>query len=641
MSLIRQVWLLIVAIIVLAFVAATLMSVMGARSYLETQLTLKNGDNAQNLAMYLGQQGGDATLLELAVASQFDTGAYRSMRLIGVDGRQLVVREAAPVNERAPAWFMRLVPLAPKVGVAQVSSGWSALGHIEVDSHVGYAYDELWDVSWHTALGFVFIGAGAMIVGWLGARRIKRKLEEVVAQAQALHERRYQEVALPRTPELRSVAEAMNSLVMRVRSQSEQHASEVEHLRRGAHDDRLTGVSKRSHFFIRLDLALRGDDATDAGLLMMVRLLELSDLNRLAGHMQADAMLKTVARTLMEFADRLGAAYPDARPAPALGRLNGSDFALLAPTQVEPSTVATVVEQLRRALMPLPPAAVVVSVVGWQRGISANELLSAADAVLARAEARGPFSYEIQLPAQQPLVNGGEELWRYHLVDAVATGRGRLFEFALRDRTGQLIHLECPLRLQLTPSGPWAPAAQWLPLAMRTGLTARMDEMALKLALDACSVDQLPRGINLSAQSLRESGLVPRMRERLERAGTRTAGLISMEMDASSAAGQVAGLAELCVQLKPLGVRIGLEHAGERVAPVGILLESGLDYVKLEAAVVRGAALSDERAGVVRSMVSMLHGLGLQVFAEGIDQPEDVDALWACGMDGVTGPAIR
>jgi EAL domain-containing protein (putative c-di-GMP-specific phosphodiesterase class I) len=97
----------------------------------------------------------------------------------------------------------------------------------------------------------------------------------------------------------------------------------------------------------------------------------------------------------------------------------------------------------------------------------------------------------------------------------------------------------------------------------------------------------------------------------------------------------------LCLQLKPLGVRVGLEHAGERVAPVGILLESGLDYVKLEAGVVRGAAFSDARASVVRGMVSMLHGLGLLVYAEGIDQPEDVEVLWNCGLDGITGPAIR
>jgi EAL domain-containing protein (putative c-di-GMP-specific phosphodiesterase class I)/GGDEF domain-containing protein len=641
MSLIRQVWLLIVAIIILAFAAATLMSVLGARTYLETQLTLKNSDNAQNLAMSLGQQGGDTTLLELTLAAQFDTGAYRSIRLIGLDGRTILAREATPLQGRAPAWFVRVATLAPKVGVAQVSSGWSALGRVELESQVGYAHDELWDVSWHTALGFIAIGAVAMLVGWLGARRIKSKLEEVVEQAQALHERRYHEVVVPKTPELKRVAEAMNSLVGRVRSQSEQHATEVEHLRRGAHEDRLTGVSKRSHFFIRLDLALRGEDVTATGILVLVRLLELADLNRLAGHVQADAMLKAVARTLLDFVEQLMVSYPDARPAPALGRLNGGDFALLACAQTDPAAIEGLVESLRQALASMPPATVAVSAVGWNRGISANELLSAADAVLARAEARGPFTFEFEMPAQQPLVNGGEEVWRYQLVDAVANRRGILSEFPLCARSGELIHLECPLRLQLAASGPWMPAVQWLPLALRTALTARIDELALSLALDASKDDQRARGINLSAHSLRDPGLVPRLRDQLERAGLPTSQLISVEIDESAAAGYIAGVAELCRQLKPLGVRVGLEHAGERVAPVGILLESGLDFVKLEAGVVRGAAHNDARANAVRGMVAMLHGLGLQVYAEGIDQAEDVEAMWLCGLDGVTGPAVR
>jgi EAL domain-containing protein (putative c-di-GMP-specific phosphodiesterase class I) len=100
-------------------------------------------------------------------------------------------------------------------------------------------------------------------------------------------------------------------------------------------------------------------------------------------------------------------------------------------------------------------------------------------------------------------------------------------------------------------------------------------------------------------------------------------------------------LAELCRQLKPLGVRIGLEHAGERVAPVGVLLEAGLDFVKLAAGVVQGVARDEARAALVRGMVAMLHGLGLQVIAEGVEDEDDLDALWSCGLDGATGPAVR
>jgi EAL domain-containing protein (putative c-di-GMP-specific phosphodiesterase class I)/GGDEF domain-containing protein len=639
-SLIRQVWLLIVAVILLAFGAATLVSVLGARTYLEAQLTLKNSDNAQSLAMNLSQQGGNVALIELTLAAQFDTGAYQAIRLVGLDAKPLLVRDAEALHTRAPRWLVDLVPIKPRLGVAQVSSGWAALGRLEVESQAGFAYDELWGVAIQTALGLATIGAVAMLVGWLGVRRISARLDEVVSQAQALHERQYREVALPKTPELRRVAVAMNALVGRVRSQSEQHADEVEHLRRSAHDDRLTGVSMRSHFMIRLGLALQADDAAASGLFVLVRLLELADLNRLAGHAQADTMLRVLARTLIQVNDRIAASQADGPTGTALGRLNGSDFGLLWPASIDPGAVEQMLDLLRRALAPLPPAAVAVSVVGWQRGITPAELMAAADAVLARAEAQGPFAVQVQIPAQEPLLRGGEELWRYHLVEALAAGRGRLFEFAVRGPRRELLHLESPLRLQLEADGPWVPAAQWLPLALRTGLTPRADELALRLALAACRANQRPRGINLSPQSLRDAGLVPRLRQELQRQPEQ-AKLILIDVDQATAAGHTAALVELCRQLKPLGVRIGLEHAGERVAPVGVLLEAGLDFVKLAAGVVQGVARDEARAALVRGMVAMLHGLGLQVIAEGVEDQDDLDALWTCGLDGATGPAVR
>jgi hypothetical protein len=43
----------------------------------------------------------------------------------------------------------------------------------------------------------------------------------------------------------------------------------------------------------------------------------------------------------------------------------------------------------------------------------------------------------------------------------------------------QVLHLECPLRLQLDPDGPFEPAARWLPLAVRSRLTA--DSMAAEV----------------------------------------------------------------------------------------------------------------------------------------------------------------
>ena len=100
-------------------------------------------------------------------------------------------------------------------------------------------------------------------------------------------------------------------------------------------------------------------------------------------------------------------------------------------------------------------------------------------------------------------------------------------------------------------------------------------------------------------------------------------------------------LDEMCRLLRPLGVRVGLEHAGDRLASIGRLLEAGLDYVKLASTWTAGLAGDETRRLWLRSSVGMLHGVGLQVFVEGVRDPADLPALWAAGVDGVTGPAIR
>ena len=52
MSMYRQLWLAIVVSTLLALTGSLLASLLSARSYLETQLSMKNTDNAAALALY-------------------------------------------------------------------------------------------------------------------------------------------------------------------------------------------------------------------------------------------------------------------------------------------------------------------------------------------------------------------------------------------------------------------------------------------------------------------------------------------------------------------------------------------------------------------------------------------------------------
>ena len=633
MSLIRQMWLLLLGVLLLAFVGSVTSSVVSARGYLETQLRLKNNDNAQALALSLSQQKGDAALMELAASAQFDTGYYERIVITGPDGREQFRREASVKPTAAPGWFVRLIPIESVAGVAQLSDGWRALGRVEVVSHSAFVYAELWNAFVRTLTWMAALGVLAGLVGTWALKRIERPLNATVGQAQALVERRFITVNEPQVPELQRLTRAMNAMVARLKLLFDEQAVQVEELRRQAHCDALTGVAHRRHFMAQLATLLESEDGPGTGTLVLVRVQQLAELNTSLGHQQTDRVLQAVARTLREAATEQDG---------EVGRLNGSDFALSVPGDGSASGQAALalLERLHGLLAPFGPSArVVLAAVNWQGSITAGALMANADAALARAESRGAFAVEA---GESPLSGApvlGEDGWRQRIGSALAERRLQLGRYPLQDRDGRTLHLECPLRLQMEPGGEFLAAAQWLPMAMRTRLVSRVDEAAVVLALDEIARDSRPRGVNLAAASLLDSAFLPRLRN-VVAAAPQAAPSLWLEVGESAAVEHFALLRELCTQLRPLGVKVGLEHAGRRLASIDRLFELGLDYVKLDASVTRGIAGDAALAEFVKGSAWMLHGLGLQVYAEGVASEDDALALWANGTDGITGPWV-
>ena len=325
-----------------------------------------------------------------------------------------------------------------------------------------------------------------------------------------------------------------------------------------------------------------------------------------------------------------------------MGRLNGGDFAVcLMSSHVPLPQAEHYADALKRAFTEQAvPAAVVVGGVRWKRGVTMQSVLAAADSALARAESRGAFSVELSALADAQAVVLGEDEWRRRLGNALQTGRAQLMRYPVVDRQLKLLHHECPMRLQLEADGPFETAAMWLPMALRTGLISQIDEAAVSLALAQIAQDQQPRGVNIAPNSLLDSGFVPRLRALLA-AKPEAARLLWLEVAEAAAVERFELVRELCKQLRPLGARVGLEHAGDRLTRIESLFEAGLDYVKLDASVVQGVANDAARAAFVSGTVNMLHGLGLQVYGEGVNEPADILALRQCGIDGVTGPAVR
>jgi diguanylate cyclase (GGDEF)-like protein len=635
MSLIRQIWLLLLVTLVMAFLGSFAVWMLSSRGYLETQLRIKNADNAQSLALNLSQQKGDMAAMDLSVQAMFDTGFYQRISLKDAAGRVVFTHEADPglAREKAPQWFVSMIPVESVPGVAQVSDGWRALGSVEVVSHSAFAHAQLWQGSLKTAGLLAMLGALAGAVATFGVRSIRQPLEATVGQAQALMERRFITVQEPSVPELARLSRAMNAVVVRLKSLFDEQSGQVEQLRQQAHCDPLTGLSHRRHFLAQLGATLSSEDGAGSGVLYLIRVVDLAGVNRLLGHRATDTLLQHLAHVLTEVSAGISGA--------AKGRLNGGDFAVcLAGVDAPLPQAAHYADALRRAFAEQAiNASVVIGAVKWSRGMAMQTLLAAADSALARAESRGAFAVEqAELTDVQTTVLG-EDAWRGVLTQALGERRVKLMRFPVINRELILVHHECPMRLQLQAGGPFEPASQWLPMALRSGLIAQIDEMAVQLALEQISLDLQPRGVNLSPASLADSSFIPRLRSMLA-AAPDAASRLWLEVAESAAVERFELVRELCKQLRPLGARIGLEHAGERLTHIPYLFEAGLDYVKLDAAVVQGVAQDAARSAFVSATVSMLHGLGLHVYAEGVSDTADILALRQCGIDGVTGPAV-
>ena len=632
MSLMRQVWLLVLGVVLMSLIGSVAVSAGSVRHLIRSQLQMKNEDNAASLALALSQQRGDAGLMELLISAQFDQGHYERVTWKKADGKLGFERSAPKLSTTtAPEWFTRMVPIEAEPGVAQVSNGWNALGSVQVVSHSAYAYDELWNSTLRNVELLTAVGVIAGLAALVGLRRIRRPLDNAVAQAQSVVDGSYRMVEESRVPELQRLTHAMNAMVTRVKAMFEAQSEQLKVLRVQAHCDVLTGMNTRKHFLAELESALTRDEGPPRAGLVIVRLRDLSGLNQRMGRPAVDEVLMAIAHAVKVYPERVVGCLG--------GRLNGADFALWLPAPNVAAETASALADALRASLPAFGNGILVALgaVELPRERPMGQWLGEVDAALARAENQPGFVVEAVAEAQDEVSQQGERVWRAQILEALKTRRGRLLQFPVLDREGKVLHLECPLQLRLDADGEFETAARWLPLAARSRLTSDADLLAVQLALEAILRDGEPRCVNIAQTSLQDGGFVPRIREAIFAQPT-AARKLGMEVPEAAAIQNFDLLFEMGRQLRPLGVKIGLEHAGAGLAQVERLYQLGLDYVKLDAAVVTGVSGDAARAAFVRGLLIMLRSLALKVYAEGLTDKLDVQALWDCEVDGVTGP---
>ena len=633
MSMYRQLWIALIIGTLLSLVGGLLATTLSARSYLQTQLEMKNIDNATVMAQSLSQRAVEPVELELAIAAMFDSGHYDAITLVDPRGKVLVERRAAAEKGAAPAWFTALLPIRPAPGTAHISSGWKQVGTLTVISRSQFAYHLLWNSTLQMIAALAIAGLIAGYLATLILRRLKRPLDAVVEQARAIAERRFVTTPESNVPELRQLTVAMNSTVVLLKSLFADEAERLEAIRRDANTDALTGLANRHHFMEQMSEALAVEDGAH-GSLILLRLSQLAELNRQLGHKATDTMLAAIG-ALFDGQAQL-------RPDGFAARLNGSDFALVL-RGAEPHAVA---QQLldsvagEIASRSGGEATVYVGIGKIQYGLNLGALLSQVDTALAGAEAQGVSAVREELPLNIAEAPRSADEWARLIERSLEQRWVRMASFPVADLGGAVVHRESALRLMF--GGEWFPAARFLPIAERLGLTTRLDLVAVTRGREDLGRDAALPGlaVNLSARSVQDPAF---RRQLLELIAGRpgAAARLWLEVPESGVFAQLDAFRVFCDAMRTSGCKLGIEHFGRHFKQIGMLHDMAIDYVKVDGSFVRDINANGGNQTFLRGLNSIAHKMGMQVFAEGVTDVAELNALEGLGFDGATGPAVQ
>jgi EAL domain-containing protein (putative c-di-GMP-specific phosphodiesterase class I)/GGDEF domain-containing protein len=631
----RQLWLAIITSMLLALAGSMLASLLSARSYLESQLSIKNTDNAAAVALSLSQGNPDAVTAELVVSSLFDRGHYELIRIVDPNGKLIVERVSSENEWDAPVWFAHALPIKAEPGIAQITSGWKQFGTVTLVSHSRFAYGALWKNAYEMVLALTAAGLVGGYLGSLVLRRLRGPLNAVIEQAKAITLRRFVTIEEPKVPELQQLAAAMNTTVGRLKSMFDEEADRLEAVRREANCDPLTGLANRTYFLARLRETVAAEDS-NGGAVFIARLANLATVNQALGREATDELLCAYGHALAEAALK----HPEALAA----RLNGADFALLVPALSAPQATA---EKLLQSLTQVASAYLPDQASTWlgcghfPRGIETGAILAQVDMALAAVESEGRNGFRLVDMRQDDDAPKSSEEWSGIIRRALEQRWVRLVSFPVAAMDGALIHRECPLRLMFDERGEWQPAGRFLPVAERLHLTPRLDLAAVSLGLDELESNPALGGlaINLSASSLQ----LPEFRADLKRLLTRRAGTerLWLEVAESGVLAHFAAFRELCIDLRDMGCKLGVEHFGRQFSEIGRLHDLGLDYLKVDGSFIRGLDSNHGNQSFLKGLTTIAHGIGLLVIAEGVTNAAELQALPSLGFDGATGPAVQ
>ena len=377
----------------------------------------------------------------------------------------------------------------------------------------------------------------------------------------------------------------------------------------------------------------------------MIDLNRFKRINESIGHSAGDDVLRTVAQRL-----KRGAAQAmknsDRKLTIKIARLGGDEFAAVvlrvgqddALLQIDVSTAVDhlLAELARTAFYAGDTPMWITGSAGIalhpRNGRDYSTLLKKADAALHHAKSTGGeidiYRDDMQLTPSFYLkteVDLYSALLKQQFVPH--------FQPRVNLDDGRLVGAEALVRWQHPDRGLLSPG-DFLPVAKTAGLISRIDLQMLELTCrqvahwrDTGSLD-IVFSLNVSEQLLMSGRLLSEIERALGVHGLESS-CLEIEINEEVLMEDVVSAIEELEAVREYGVKVSIDDFGTGRTALRWLHDLPVDIMKIDQSFIRDLANHPETQSVVKSVIQLGQGLGLDVVAEGIESSEDEAVLKA------------
>jgi diguanylate cyclase (GGDEF)-like protein/PAS domain S-box-containing protein len=417
-------------------------------------------------------------------------------------------------------------------------------------------------------------------------------------------------------------------------------------LRYDALHDSVTGLFNRTALTERLkfsiDRSRRRKDYLFA--VLYLDLDRFKDINDSLGHAMGDQLLMATARMLETIL----------RPTDAVARLGGDEFVILLDDINDVRDATIVAERIHSGLRntsllnghELFVSASIGIVLSTSGYTSPEDILRDADIAMYRAKSQGKDRFEIFDALMRDRI-----MQRLALENdlRLALERDELrvhYQPILSVHDPQLLGFEALVRWQNPVRGLMMPG-DFIGVAEDTGLIINLDRWVLREAIRQMqewdqtfpSLPTLKLSVNISGKQVAQADLFEEIKLIIEETGW-DAQRLNLEITESAVMENYINTVEILAKLQTLGIQIQVDDFGIGYSSLSYLSRFPLNALKIDRSFINALEKDSSHVKIVQAIVTMTHGLGMEVIAEGVESESQLDQLAALGCESVQGYLI-